>query len=302
MAEKHAFDTDHSTPPEGPGGVAADGEPTDPEVPDYPMTIKMTGGFRRPLLLLLLVLVVVGGGYYFLIMSEPTTPSPPSPKVVVAVPSPAPQPVGPASATPAPPVPSASVAPPPAAMPAVVPPPSPQALEAPVVAPAPPAKPVEAKPAALPVSGGPWRVKAGAYQDPRAAQAVAEKLRGLGYEPQLRTAPQRVAMTRLRLGVFPDSEVKDALAAAREVAPDAFALRSGDAFTVYAGTFTRPGNIRRVSAQLANAGVRVEEDPVLVQRTMTLLQFGGFADQEAAAKAAARARQAGIAAEVVTPR
>jgi hypothetical protein len=35
---------------------------------------------------------------------------------------------------------------------------------------------------------------------------------------------------------------------------------------------------------------------------MTLLQFGGFADQEAAAEAAARARQAGIAAEVATPR
>jgi len=302
MAEKHAFDTDHSTPPDEPGGVAAEGEPTVPAESDYPMTIEAAGGSRLRLLLLLLVLVVAGGGYYFLRMSEPAAPSPPPPKVVVAVPSPAPQPVGPVTATPAPPAPSVAVAPPSAAVPAAAPPPAPQTLTAPAVAPAPPAKPVEARPAALPVSGGPWRVETGAYQEPRAAQAVAEKLRGLGYQPQLRTVQRSEAMTRLRLGVFPASEVKDALAAAREVAPDAFALRSGDTFTVYAGTFTRPGNIRRLSAQLANAGVRVEEEPVRVQRTVTLFNFGGFADQNAAAEAAARARQAGIAAEVVTPR
>jgi hypothetical protein len=265
------------------------------------MTTKVAGGSRLRLLLLL-VLVVAVGGYSMLLLNAPPAPSPPSTKVVVAVPSPAPQPVGPATATPTPPAPSVAVPPPPSALPAVAPPQSPPVIAAPVVAPAPPAKPVEAKPAALPVGGGPWWVEAGAYQDPRAAQAVAEQLRGLGYEPQLRAAPQRVTMTRLRLGVFPASEVKAALASAREVAPDAFALRSGDAFTVYAGTFTSPGNIRRVSAQLAKAGVRVEEEPVLVQRTMTLLQFGGFADQEAAAAAAARARQAGIAAGVATPR
>jgi hypothetical protein len=39
-----------------------------------------------------------------------------------------------------------------------------------------------------------------------------------------------------------------------------------------------------------------------VKRTISLLQFGGFADQAAAAAAATRVRQAGIAAEVVTPR
>jgi len=109
-------------------------------------------------------------------------------------------------------------------------------------------------------------------------------------------------MTRLRLGVFPASAVREALAAAREVAPDAFALRSGETFTVYAGTFASPRNVRLVSARLASAGVPVEEEPVVVKRTISLLQFGGFADQAAAAAAAARARQAGIAAEVVTPR
>ena len=293
MAEKHAFDTDDRATPGVSGRVAAEGEQTGPEVPDYPMTIKAAGGSRLRLLLLLLVLVAAGGGYYVLMMSEPTAPPPPPPPQVVAVvPLPATQP--------APPPAPVSVTPPPTAAPAGAPPPP--ASVAPALAEAPPAKPVATKVVAPTVSGGAWRVEAGTYQDSRAAQAAAEKIRGLGYEPQLRTAQKSIAMTHLRLGVFPASEVKTALAAAREVAPDAFALRSGETFAVYAGTFASPRSIRLVSAQLASVGVLVEEEPVMVKRTISLLQFGGFADQAAAAAAAARARQAGIAAEVVTPR
>jgi len=142
----------------------------------------------------------------------------------------------------------------------------------------------------------------GTYQDPRAARAVAAQIRGLGYQPQVDSVEKNVAMTRLRLGVFPASAVREALASAREIAPAAFALRSGETFTVYAGTFTRPRNIRQVSARLASAGLRVEEEPVMVKRTMSRVQLGGFADQAAATEAVARMRQAGIAAEVVAPR
>ena len=295
MAEKHAFDTDDRATPGVSGRVAAEGEQTGPEVPDYPMTIKAAGGSRLRLLLLLLVLVAAGGGYYVLMMSESTAPPPPPPPQVVAVvPLPATQP--------APPPAPASVTPPPTAAPAVAPPQPPPASAAPSAAEAPPAMPVAFKVATPTVSGGAWRVDAGAYQNPRAAQEAAEKIRGLGYEPQLHTAQKSIAMTRLRLGVFPASEVKNALVAAREVAPDAFALRSGETFAVYAGTFANPRSIRQVSAQLASAGVPVAEEPVVVKRTISQVQFGGFADQAAAAAAADRARQAGIAAEVVTPR
>ena len=296
MAEKHAFNPDDSAPPNGSGRVAAEGEQAGPEVPDYPMTIKAAGGSRLRLLLLL-GLVAAGGGYYVLMMSKPTAPPPPPPpppQVMAVVPLPATQP--------APPPAPVSVDPPPTAAPAVAPPRPPPASAAPSVAEAPPAMPVATKVAPPTVSGGAWRVDAGAYQNPRAAQEVAEKIRGLGYEPQLHTAQKSIAMTRLRLGVFPASEVKNALVAAREVAPDAFALRSGETFAVYAGTFANPRSIRQVSDQLASAGVPVAEEPVVVKRTISQLQFGGFADQAAAAAAAARARQAGIAAEVVTPR
>jgi cell division septation protein DedD len=196
-------------------------------------------------------------------MTESSAPPPP-PKVVAVVPPPAPQPAGAVTAAPAPAPAAVAVAPPPA--------------------------------------GDAWRVAVGTYQDPRAARAVAAQIRGLGYQPQVDSVEKNVAMTRLRLGVFPASAVKEALASAREIAPDAFALRSGDSFTIYAGTFTRPRNLRQVSARLASAGVPVEEEPVTVQRALSRVQLGGFADQADAAEAAARMRQAGIAAEVVAPR
>ena len=291
MAEKNVFATDDSTPPERSGGGAAEGGQVIPEGSDYPMTTKAVGSSRVRLFLLLLVLVVAGGGYYFLMINEPLAPPTPPPKVVVTVPPPAFQPAV-----------TTAVNPSPAVAPAVAPPSPPQVLPAPAVAQIPPVRPVAAKPAAPADSGGAWLVEAGAYQDPRVAQAMAEKIRGLGYESQIRTVQRRLAMTRLRLGIFSAGEVKEALASARKVAPDAFTLRSGDTFTVYAGTYTSSRNIRQVSARLANAGVRAEEEPVVVKRTVNLVQFGDFADQAAAAEAAARVRHVGIAAEVVTPR
>ena len=109
-------------------------------------------------------------------------------------------------------------------------------------------------------------------------------------------------MTRLRLGTFPESEVKEALAYARGIAPDAFALRNGEAFTVYAGTFTNPQNIRQMSDRLVSEGLPVQEEPIEVKRTISLVRFGGFADQATAAEVVGKARKAGIAAEVISPR
>ena len=145
-------------------------------------------------------------------------------------------------------------------------------------------------------------VEAGTFLNASALKTAEKKIRGLGYEPQVSTTQKSVRMTRLRLGSFPESEVKEALTYARGIAPDAFALRSGETFTVYAGTFTSPQNIRQMTERLVSEGVQVEEELLEVKRTISLVRFGGFADQAAAAAAAARARKAGIAAEVVNPR
>lgn len=351
MADKDEFkfDDDDTFPETDLSGAFSEGEQTAAAEPEYPMTIKKSGGSRSRLLLLLLLLVVAGGGgyYYFMMMEEPPPPPSPPPRVVVApkpasAPVPPPAPAAPAagqaqvavppppaqSATPAPP--AVAVAPPPkpavsapAAAPpaapvpakpavAVAPPPKPEVKPATVATAAPAAKPAEvkaapvAKPPAVKVApaaiGGPWLVEAGTYLNASALKSAEKKIRGLGYEPQVSTTQKTVRMTRLRLGSFPEDEVKEALAYARGIAPDAFALRSGANFTVYAGTFTNQQNIREMTERLVSEGVQVEEEPVEVKRTISLLRFGGFADQSTAAEAAAKARKAGIAAEVITPR
>lgn len=133
-------------------------------------------------------------------------------------------------------------------------------------------------------------------------KAVIKKLRTLGYEPQVSTSRKEVAMTRLRLWDVPAADVHEALAYARGIAPAAFALRSGELFTIYAGTFTNPRNLRQMTERLTSEGVMVEEEPVLVSRSLSRVRISGLADQAAAAEVAAKVRQAGIAAEVVAPR
>ncbi|NJC88057.1 MAG: SPOR domain-containing protein [Desulfuromonas sp.] len=343
MADKDEFkfDDDDTFPETDLSGAFSEGEQTAAPEPEYPMTIKKSGGSKSRLLLLLLLLVAAGGGgyYYFMMMEEPPPPPSPPPRVAavsrpapvpppapapaagqaqVAVPPPPPAPAAVAVAPPpkpAVPAPAAApAAPPPPAQPtvAVAPQPKPQAKPAPVVAPAPAAKPAEAKaaPAAKPAvdkvapaaAGGPWLVEAGTYLNASALKTAEKKIRSLGYEPQVSTTQKSVRMTRLRMGSFPEDEVKEALAYARGIAPDAFVIRSGTTFTVYAGTFVNQQNIREVTERLVSEGVQVEEEPIEVNRTISLLRFGGFADRATAAEAAAKARKAGIAAEVITPR
>lgn len=347
MADKDEFkfDDDDTFPETDLSGAFAEGEQSAPEEPEYPMTIKKSGGSRSRLLLLVLLLVVAaGGGYYFLMMEDDEPPAPP----VVAAPRPAPapapvaapapppaQPAAPA-ASPAPPAPAGgqgqvTVAPPPppptTAPGAVAVPPPPKPAEPVAVTPPPaPAKPVaaaapapakveakvEAKPAAAPApaasavtpaaGAGPWMVEAGTYLNAAALKAAEKKIRALGYEPKVATTQKNVRMTRLRLGSFPEGEIKEALAYARGIAPDAFALRSGDTYTLYAGTFASPQNIRQMAERFAGEGVNAVEEPVDLMRTISLVRIGGFADEAAAGEVAARARKAGIAAEVVRPR
>jgi hypothetical protein len=180
---------------------------------------------------------------------------------------------------------------------AVVPPP---AKPAPADIPPPVVSKATAK-AAPAASGGPWQVEAGTYLNPSDLKTAKNTVRRLGYEPKVSTRDKVVRLTRLRLGSYPESEAKEALARIRATAPDAFTLRTGSDFTLYAGTFADQQNVREVLGRLSGAGIQAEEEPVEVKRTISLLRFGGFASQADADKAAAKARKAGIAAEVVKP-
>lgn len=323
MADKDEFkfDDDDSFPETDLSRAFSDGEQAAADEPEYPMTIKKAGGSRTRTLLLLLLLVVAGAGgaYYFLMMEEPAPPA----KVVAAAPKKAPAPVPvspPPAAAPATPTPVPVAAPVPApATPvtaAVPPPPQPEAKPAPAPAAVPAPAKGEDKPAPVPAkaeaksepkakliaTSGPWLIEAGTYVNTAELKSVRQKIRNLGYEPQVSTMQKTVRMTRLRIGSYPESEVKEALAYARGIAPDAFALRAGETTTLYAGTFTSFENLQMMKQRLVGEGVKVEEEPVEVKRAISLVRFGGFPDQAAAEKTAAQARRAGIVAEIIKSR
>ncbi len=338
MSGKDEFKFDDDAFPETDLSAAfSEGEQSLPEEPEYPMTIKQAGGSRTRLLLLLLLLVVAAGGgmVYFQTMEEPppppkpvvaTAPKPPPPPVAPAQVSVPPPPVAPAPAgapaqvsVPPPPPPSAPAAAVPSVSVALPPPPPPAAAEPataavstsapakPVAVPVPPPpKPAVQPPPATAVStaaaGGPWQVEGGTYLNAAALKAAEAKIRGLGYEPRVSSSQKKVRMVRLRVGTAGEGQVKEALALVRTFVPEAFALRSGALYGIYAGTFANPENLRQLSEQLAGHGFNVVEEPVEVPQTISLVRFGGFADQAAAAEAAKRAQRAGIAAVVVKTR
>ena len=301
-----------------PGAVS--GEVAKAQVePDYPMTISKAGGSWTRLLLLLLVLVAAGGIYLYFMAGEPVSPSA-SPPAVVRVPVPrlAPVPalsgqtlgaVPPPVSTPSTPVPAKPVpltesvtiappshpAPPAPALPAAVP----VAVSAGPVTPT--AHTKAALPPAVVAAAGPWQVEAGTFQSEAALKAAVTKLRTLGFAPQVNTEHTTVAMTRLRIGTYPAGKLHEALALVRATAPEAFALRSGEGFTVYAGTYVSPRNVRWETGRLTGAGFQVEAESVLVPRPISRIRCSGFADEAAAAAAAAEIRAAGINAVVVKP-
>jgi len=314
MADKDEFkfDDDDTFPETDLSSAFSEGEQTAPDEPEYPMTVKKAGGSRIRILLLLLLLVIAGAGagYYFLMMEEPAPPPPPVKKVVAAPKPAAPAPVPSQSppATTTVPTPTAPAPAKPEAKPATVSAPAPAAAK-PVAAAAPAPVKTEVKPApelakaetkpALIATSGPWLIEAGTFVSAGELKSVKQKIRKLGYEPQVSTMQKTVRLTRLRIGSYPEADAKEALAYARGIAPDAFTLRTGGTTTVYAGTFANQANLRRMAERFTSEGVNVAEEPVEVKRTISLVRFGGFPGQAAANEMATKARRAGIAAEVI---
>jgi hypothetical protein len=237
-------------------------------------------------------------------VAVPPSPAKPGAPAAVPVPATAPAPTKVAVTPPPKPAGAVPVPAPAAATPAVAvtPPPRPETKPVPVAAatPAPVVKEAKAK-AVTTASGGPWMVEAGTYLNPSDLKTAQNIIRRLGYEPKVSTMSKVVHMTRLRLGSYPEAEAPAALARAKEVAPDAFTLRTGSDVTLYAGTYAEQLNVRDMMGQLINKGIHAEEEPIDMKRTISLLRFGGFASQSSADKAAVRARQEGLAAEVVKP-
>jgi len=199
------------------------------------------------------------------------------------------------SVPPAPPSVEAAAKPP---APAVAKPAAPAPAAAKMTAPAPaPAKPAPAaeKPVVTSASApGDYVLQAGAFALEANLREAEDQVRQLGFEPRVRTAQRMAPMTRLRVGVFPAAEAKAQLQALAGVTSDAFVVKRGGEAVVYAGSFLSLDRARRAADRLSEQGIRVEEEAVEAEVTLSLLSFGSFADLASARETAARARQAGL--------
>lgn len=301
---------------------------------------KKSGGSRSRLLFLLLLLVAIAGGaYYFLMMPQDDGGPAAPPKAVVSVKKKTAMPVRQKISKPAPapaenasmaekapgkqPVEIASKGPAPVKMP-VAAPPKPvqkQQVSEPVTTemaakpvPAPvktvpePTKQVFEKPevtksAMVPdVAEGAYTLTAGTYLLASSVKSVSKKIRALGYEPVMTPVQRKVTMTRLKLGSYSHAQAAVKKAEIKSVAPGVFGIRKGDKETVYAGSFVVLDKARRFADSLFAKGIRLEEEPVQVVKTLQRVTFGSFADSTAATSAGRQAAAKGVEAKVIKNR
>jgi cell division septation protein DedD len=306
MTEKDDFGfEDQPEPVEQDPGAAMTEEEWHRNPGEYETVEKRSPG--RMFLLLVLLIVLGGAAAYYYLGSPPVPePPPPAPPVRQPIALPPPPPVNteeatvkPESVPPAPPsveAPAASAVKP--EVPAVKstvpatpaetsartePPPSPPPAEQAVA----PAKVASKK-------AGPYYLQGGAFLLKANLREAEAQVRRLGYEPRVKSLRKTMPMTRLRVGAFFAEEGKAKLDSLKAVAPDAFLLKQGDYVLVYAGSFQNIDRARRAADHLYQQGIRVEEEAIEAEVTLSLLSFGAFADRAAAAKAADRARAAGL--------
>ena len=198
-----------------------------------------------------------------------------------------PEPV--ASPTAAPPAPAAkapdavkakvpdTAAPTPAAKPAM----------APATKSAPPTK-------AAATTNGKYTLRAGVYLLASSTKNAEQAIRKLGYTPVRTPLQRKVKMTRLKVGTFSPEEAKAKVAELAKLAPDAFILTQDGQATVYAGSYLIHNEARSFADQLYSKGVRVEEEPAMVEETLQAISFGAFSDRKAAQEAADQAKKAGL--------
>ena len=144
-----------------------------------------------------------------------------------------------------------------------------------------------------------YQLDAGAFLFPAQRDEVKNKISALGYEPEETEVKASVRLIRLRVDDFPEHEIAAQLAEVRRIAPDAFSMLKDGQQVIYAGAFANQDNVQRLSARLREAGFQVSEEPVKVEKVLSRIRFGSFADDEAAEAAAQQAEDAGIPARVV---
>lgn len=160
------------------------------------------------------------------------------------------------------------------------------------------AKPAETAP--VKASAQAYTISVGEFSAADAA-AVEAKLGKSKVKPVIkRTLQKNRQMTRLFYGSYVDydSYAID-LVKLKESAKGAFAIEKDGRYTLYAGSFGSSSHAAAEKKRLAAKGVKVEAQQVSLPVSTVKLSVGPFAGKEAADKAAARLKSAGLVVKVI---
>lgn len=161
-------------------------------------------------------------------------------------------------------------------------------------------QPVAPPPAPV-VSKSGYTLDAGAFLFAAQRDELKKKIRALGYEPEMSQVKASVRLIRLKVGSYTKAELPAALEKTRKITPEAFSMVRDGQHVIYAGSFADQNNVQKLNARFLEEGITLIEEPVKVEKTLSRIRFGRFADDASAAEAAAKAVNAGIPARVVAP-
>ncbi len=127
----------------------------------------------------------------------------------------------------------------------------------------------------------------------------AEKL-GLPF--QVKVKKKKVKMTRLLVGTFPVDKERVELKRLEAYTRDAFVIRHGRKFSIYAGSFYYASDARRQKDRLMKQGLNTEEVSVQADMPLYISYIGDFETAGEAVLAGRRAESAGRAMPVIAVR
>lgn len=164
-----------------------------------------------------------------------------------------------------------------------------------------PAAPKEVKATAAPAAPkamaaqGQYTLQGGVFVSQANLKKMENRVRKLGFDPQVTDKRKLLPMTRLRVGEFPAGIAPAKLQQVKKIAPHgAFALRKGDQVVIYVGSYFYAPSAHRAAKLLASKGLPVQEVPAKAVIPVHILRFGAFPDRASAEAKQAELKKAGM--------
>jgi len=153
--------------------------------------------------------------------------------------------------------------------------------------------------AVVAVEKAPYVLQVGAFVLESNMERTLKLVKSLGYDPFILEGKKKVAMTRLRVGAYPEKVAREKLNEIKQLVPSAFLLHEGDQLVLYAGSYYGLDRARVSADKLYQHEIIVTEEQVDISIPIKTLRFGDFPDSAAAEAVAVKAKEAGLGVLVV---